>query len=208
VPRIRSDFNAEAPENPAAGATVPSPHAGLEDAALVAAARTDPRAFTTLYERYADRVHRYCYLKLGSREAAEDATSQVFLEALDDLGRYRGGYFAGWLFRIAQHTVTDTYRRRPSLPLVAAQQIVDPEPMPEQRAIAQGEIHALRAALQTLPTDQRAVLELQLADLSTQEIAQALDRSANAVRIIRYRAFQRLRTLLEPPHAAQQGGRS
>ena len=59
----------------------------------------------------------------------------------------------------------------------------------------------LGAALQTLPADQRAVLELQLADLSPQEIAAALGRSPNAVRILRFRAFQRLRPLLADPAA-------
>jgi RNA polymerase sigma-70 factor (ECF subfamily) len=165
---------------------------------LAAAARANPQVYTLLYERYVDRVHRYCYLKLGNREAAEDATSQVFLEALDGLDRYRGGFFAGWLFRIAQHTVTDSFReRRPALPLDAADRIMDPTPMPEQAAISRSEIDALRLALQRLPADQRAVMELQLADLTTQEIANALGRSANAVRIIRYRAFRQLRSLLD-----------
>lgn len=210
MPRIRSAFNAEAPGKSAVGAAASPPNAELDDAVLAASARKDPRAFSLLYERYADRIHRYCYLKLGEREAAEDATSQVFLEALDDLSRYRGGYFAGWLFRIAQHTITDVHRRRASLPLTAAQQIVDPAPMPEQLAVSRGEIESLRVALQTLPADQRAVLELQIADLSTREIAEALGRSVNAVRIIRYRAFQRLRAALDPTRGTvpEQGGQS
>jgi RNA polymerase sigma-70 factor (ECF subfamily) len=191
VPWIRGHPVVEASAYPA------RPDAETDDAALALAARANPQAYTLLYERYVDRIHRYCYLKLGSRDAAEDATSQVFLEALDGLARYRGGYFAGWLFRIAQHTVTDIYRqRRAALPLDAADQVADPAPQPEHAAIARGELDALRLALQALPADQRAVMELQLADLSTQEIAAALGRSTNAIRIIRHRAFQRLRTTL------------
>jgi RNA polymerase sigma-70 factor (ECF subfamily) len=170
-----------------------------DDVALARAAQVNPAAFVLLYERYVDRVHRYCYLKLGSREAAEDATSQVFLEALAGIGGYRGGYFAGWLFRIAQHTVTDFYRtRRPSLPIDAAEAVRDPAILPEQAAVVDSELEQLRAALATLPDDQRAVLDLQLADLTTAEIAEILGRSPNAVRIARYRALQRLRTILQP----------
>src|SRR4051812_45494568 len=74
--------------------------APLDDAALVAATLLDRQAFKFLYERHANRVYRYCYLKLGSPEAAEDALSEVFLKALANLGSYRGrGVFAGWLFR-------------------------------------------------------------------------------------------------------------
>lgn len=64
-----------------------------DDAVLVAAARVQPEAFTFLYDRYATQVYRYCYLKLGEREAAEDALSEVFLKALTDLEQYRGGAF-------------------------------------------------------------------------------------------------------------------
>jgi RNA polymerase sigma-70 factor, ECF subfamily len=200
VPRYRAPSMAMATSVPVV------PDAGADDATLVAAARVDPAAYAFVYERYVERIHRYCYLKLGSRDAAEDATSQVFLEALDDLDRYRGGFFAGWLFRIAQHTVTDVHRQRTALSLDAAIQIRDPRRMPDQTAITNTELDTLRRALEGLPADQRAVMELQLADLSTREIAAALDRSANAVRIIRYRAFQRLRASMGAP--ALEGGQS
>jgi len=59
-----------------------------EDAVLAAAAASDPRAFAPLYERYLDAVYRYCYRRLGSREAAEDATSQVFYRAIAGLAGF------------------------------------------------------------------------------------------------------------------------
>lgn len=65
-----------------------------DDAALVADARSQPEKFAVLYERYLNQVYRYCYLRLGSREAAQDATSETFLKALAGIGRYRGGSFA------------------------------------------------------------------------------------------------------------------
>src|SRR6187401_1002254 len=85
------------------------PDADLDDATLVAAARANRQAFRPLYERNVDTIYRYCLLKLGSREAAEDATSEVFLRAVARLETYHGGPFAGWLFRIAQHVVADFY---------------------------------------------------------------------------------------------------
>lgn len=94
--------------------------------------------------------------------------------------------------------MTDFYRKRhPNLPIDAAAEIRDPAILPEQRAIAGSELDQLRTALATLPDDQRAVLDLQLADLTTAEIAEFLGRSPNAVRIARYRALQRLRTILQ-----------
>jgi RNA polymerase sigma-70 factor (ECF subfamily) len=87
-------------------------YAGMDDAVLVAAARANPQAFTLLYRRYLQPVHRYCYLRLGSQEAAEDATSEVFLKAMSSLEQYRGGAFGGWLLRIARNVVADHYRAK------------------------------------------------------------------------------------------------
>src|SRR5438093_10757461 len=57
--------------------------ADADDAALVAAAVAgNGQAFTLLYRRYLQPIHRYCSLRLGSREAAEDASGGGFLKAL------------------------------------------------------------------------------------------------------------------------------
>jgi RNA polymerase sigma-70 factor (ECF subfamily) len=191
--------------------------AALDEAALVAAARADRQAFRPLYERHVAQIYRYCYLQLGSREAAEDATSDVFLKALAGLDGYRGGPFAGWLFRIAQHTVIDVIRQRrrvqPALPLEAASELMDPDERPDQIAIQAADQQALLAALQALPSDQRTLVELQLVGLTTPEIAAALGRSQGAVRMLRLRAFQQLRPILEaaeragnPARQPRQGG--
>jgi RNA polymerase sigma-70 factor (ECF subfamily) len=194
VPRLRA-------ERPTQAATpVATLDPAVEDAALVAAARADRQAFRLLYERYFPRVYAYCYLRLGSREAAEDAAADVFLKALGGLEGYRGGVFAGWLFRIAQHVVADLRKRQrrapPSLAFDLAGELPDPGRRPDDAAVAASELDQLRAALRTLPDDQRAVLELQLADLSPQEIAATLGRSLNAVRLLRYRAYRQIRPLL------------
>jgi RNA polymerase sigma factor (sigma-70 family) len=166
-----------------------------QEAALVAQARDDPQAFAPLYARYLDPVYRYCYRRLGGREAAEDATSIVFAKALTALPRYRDGSFGGWLFAIAHNVVTDTYRRRrPEAPLVAAGDPVDRDPTPEEAALAADARQTVDTLLSSLPTDQRRVLELRLAGLTGAEIADALGRSVAAIKMLQLRAMTRLRT--------------
>jgi RNA polymerase sigma-70 factor, ECF subfamily len=169
------------------------------DASLITAARTDPQTFLQLYERYVDRVYQYCYARLGSREAAEDATSDVFTKALAALGRYQDVLFAAWLFRIAHNVVVDHYRRRPAAPLDAAWACPDPARGPEEVAVAAADGAALQAALARLPLDQRAVVEMPYAGWSTDEIAAQLGRSPAAVKQLRFRAMKGLRALLTPP---------
>ncbi len=175
---------------------------GLElsptDAELVAHAKRDRRSFGPLYDRYADAVFRFCYRRLGSREAAEDATAQVFTQALAALPRYReGGVFAAWLFSIAGNVVTDAHRRRRvHQPLDAAPDPVDGDPTPEEMAIAGEERTAIMTLLANLPAEQRRAMELRLAGLTGAEVAKTMGKSHRAVKMLQFRAIAKLRVLM------------
>lgn len=186
----------------------PAPPAGAEgladgsvaEAAQIALARRDPRAFAPLYQRYVDPIHRYCYRRLGSREAAEDATSLVFERALTALPGFRGGIFRAWLFAIAHNVITDSYRstRFPE-PLATAAEVADPGPQPEALALLADERRLLLAALPLLPADQRRVVELRLGGLPSTEVATILGRTPESVRTLQLRAVRRLRAILAIP---------
>ena len=165
------------------------------EAVLVAQARRDPQAFAALYDRYFDAVYRYCSHRLGSPEAAEDATSQVFLQVLTALPRYQeGGAFRSWLFTIAHNVVINRSRaHRPSESLEAASEHADPAPTPEEIAMAADEQQSLTAVIAMLPADQRRAVELRLAGLTGPEIARVLGRSHAAVKMLQLRAVDRLR---------------
>ena len=167
------------------------------DAELVAMAQRDRRAFALLYARYLDPIHRYCYRRLGSREAAEDATSLVFAKALSALPHYRDTSFRGWLFTIAHHVIIDRYRdTHPEQSLEDATEVLDDALSPEELAIAADERRSVRALLARLPEHQRRVVELRLAGLTGAEIARILGRSPANVDVTQYRAVTRLRVLL------------
>ena len=170
---------------------------GADDAALVARARADRREFAALYRRYADSVYRFCYRRLGSHEAAEDATSQVFTRAFVAFPRFRDGSFRAWLFTIAHRAVADHYRaERPTAPLATASDRADAAASPEEAACAAETGRVIRTLLARLPPDQRRTLELRLAGLTDAEIARVLGRSHGAVRTSQYRALLRLRAIL------------
>ena len=85
------------------------------DAALAARALHDAEAFTTLYRAYAMDIYRYCYRRLCNREAAEDATSQIFINAYTGLHRLGNKPFRPWLFTIARNVVVDVHRKSTSV---------------------------------------------------------------------------------------------
>lgn len=171
-----------------------------EEGDLVDLALHDRRAFAPLYARYLDPVHRYCHGRLGTREAAEDATSLVFAKALAALPLYRGGSFRAWLFAIAHRVVIDEYRAtRLTAPLADIEGWADPAPTPKEVALAGEERRSVRRMLATLPPEQRQLIELRLVGLNGREIAQILGRSHAWVRTNQARSLARLRSLAEDP---------
>lgn len=167
------------------------------DEALSRRANVDPEAFAELYRRYLPRVYVYCHSRLGAREAAEDATSQVFLNAYAALPRFRADNLRAWLFTIAHHVVTDVHRQRGApLPFDRAENATDTAPGPEQQTLAGDASAELRRAIQQLPPDQQRVIELRLAGLTGPEIRTVLGKSRPWVDTTQHRAVQRLRRLM------------
>ena len=168
-----------------------------DETAIIERARRDPQSFAPLYRHYVGPVYRYCYRRLGTKEPAEDATSQTFMQAIRGLDGFDHGSFRSWLFSIAYRVVVDIYRkRRPDTTLENVADPSDPAPNPEETALAREDGRRIRSLLASLTDDQRQVLELRLAGLTSQDIAGALDRSVGSVRLLQHRAIQRLRNVL------------
>lgn len=177
-----------------------------DDTDVVARAQRDRQEFALLYRQYLPHVYRYCYRRLGSREAAEDATSQIFAQALAALPHFqdRGGSFRAWLFTIAHNVVTDERRRmRPAVSLDVAEAVAAPALAPDEFVIRAEEQHTIASLLRQLPPPQRQVLELRMAGLNAVEIAAVLGRSHGAIRKLQYRTLVRLRDMLGVTDAKQ-----
>ena len=69
-------------------------------------------------------------------------------------------------------------------------------PAPDDVALANAEMSLVFDLLPRLTTGQREVIELRLAGLAPQEIAQALGKGRPAIDMAHHRAVERLRSLL------------
>jgi RNA polymerase sigma-70 factor (ECF subfamily) len=175
----------------------------------VARSQADPAAFADLYRRYVDPIYRYCFRALGTKEAAEDATSLVFAKALAALPTYRadGSSFRAWLFAIAHNAVADDVRgRRPTEGLEEVMAIEDVAPSPEERFVREEADRSVRALLAQLPPEQARVVELRLAGLTGPEVARALGRNPNTVKVAQHRAYTRLRAMIKGQSGREEVG--
>lgn len=181
----------------------------ITDAELVRAAVLDLADFEPLYRRYAERVYRYCIRRLDDRERAADATSSIFIKAMQSIDTCNPESFRSWLFSIAHNLTIDVYRTSSShVPLDEAFGLVSSEMSPEDAALLGETRFEVTELLQHLTPDQRQVVELRLAGLDGYEIAQALGRSRASVDTAQFRAVARLRTVLgvDPAEARKDLG--
>jgi RNA polymerase sigma-70 factor (ECF subfamily) len=165
------------------------------------AIRGDADAFAKLYDSYIDRLYRFIYFRVGNEQMAEDLSSQVFLKAWENLGRYemRGLSFGAWLFRIARNLVIDHYRtKKDHASLEEDGSHSDPALMVDGSMDAKFEAEWLRSAMKQLTDDQRTVLTLKFIEgLDTAEIAEIMGKRQGAVRALQLRGLQALAEILE-----------
>lgn len=168
-----------------------------DQAPRVQRARLDREDFALLYRQYLPDIYRYCYRRLRRQEAAEDATSQIFAQALAALPRFESGSFRAWLFTIAHHVVIDEVRRtRPAASLEVAASLVDPAPTVEDVVLREEAGQTIAGLMSQLTPAQQQVLELRLAGLTAVEIAAVMGRSHGTIRNLQHRTLVRLRELL------------
>ncbi len=166
--------------------------------------RGDKLAVEVLIKRYQDYVYRLCYLVMRTEQDAEDMAQETFVRAFRALPRFEireGTSFEAWLYRIAVNCCRSRMRRRwyqvlpwpdPPPPLRS-----EPEKNPDRQMMQLEARDAMLAAINTLGEKHRLVVILRYyADLSNEEIAQALKIPSGTVRSRLFTARQRLRALL------------
>jgi len=167
------------------------------------AGRGDGEAFGEVYRRFSPRVFGLCLHLLGSREDAEDATSEVFLRVRAALNGYdRSVPFGAWASSIATNHCLDRLRRRSrEIRLFDAEPIDDAAtaagPSPLEELMAEEERGTLLRALAALPDRYRVPIALRYhAELTYAEIADRLGLTREAVAVNLFRAKQKLRRAL------------
>jgi RNA polymerase sigma-70 factor (ECF subfamily) len=166
--------------------------------------RGDKLAIEVLIKRYQDYVYRLCYLVMRNEQDAEDMAQETFIRAFRALPRFEireGASFEAWLYRISVNCCRSRMRRRwyqvlpwpdPPPPLHS-----EPEKHPDRQMMQLEARDAMLAAVNTLGEKHRLVVILRYyADLSNEEIAQALNIPSGTVRSRLFTARQRLRALL------------
>lgn len=163
----------------------------------------DEQAFSVLYDRYAEKMHRYFYRMLWQeKQRAEDFTQELFLKIVNKPHLYNPERtFSTWLFQVAANMVKNEYRRCSRQPEMTADLPLD---LPldtssifecSDRKFFKKE---LNAALTRLSAEHRQCFVLRyLEEKSIKEISEILDCPEGTVKSRLYYALKKLAKSLE-----------
>ncbi|WP_231618473.1 RNA polymerase sigma factor [Nonomuraea sp. SBT364] len=163
-----------------------------------------PERFGALFDRHHEAIHRYVHLRLGA-SAADDIAAETFLRAFRSRARYdlcRPDARA-WLYGIASNLVAghqraEARRYRALARSAEVTDVVSHDEHVTQRVSAAVMRPRLTAGLAALPPRDRTVLLLAVcAELSYDEIAEALGIPRGTVGSRLNRARRKLRSFID-----------
>lgn len=143
----------------------------------------DEAALDTLYERYAGVVHAIALRIIGQPADAEDVVVDSFWQVWQQSENYDAsrGQVRSWIVTIARSRALDRLRVLRRSPLADAEEVkvagreVAGDDNPEQAAWLSQKSSIVRAAMASLPREQRQALELAYyLGLSQSEVAERL----------------------------------
>ena len=156
------------------------------------------KSFSRIYDKYIDKIYRFVFLKVDSRETAEDLTAEAFSKTWVSFKKKDQEIenIQAFLYKTARNLVIDHYRQKGKFLVVSANNptIVDPRQDLEEKAIINSDVEYVRQALANLNEDyQNAIIWYYLDDLSASEVSQLLGRTKEATRVLIHRALNALK---------------
>jgi RNA polymerase sigma-70 factor, ECF subfamily len=157
--------------------------------AVARAKEGDDAALRFLYLRYSHNIYGYVRSIVRDDHEAEDVTQHVFAKLMTSLVKYddRGTPFFAWLLRLARNVAIDHLRANRVTPV---EEVVSPD---TQSSHDIDQTLIVRAALATLPEDQREVVILRhMVGLSPGEIADRMGRTEGSIHGLHHRGRRAL----------------
>ncbi|MHA1220192.1 MAG: RNA polymerase sigma factor [Candidatus Heimdallarchaeota archaeon] len=164
----------------------------------------DKEAFGELYDFHAPRLFRFLRLKTNSQTLAEDLSSESFLriwEYLQKDDKEVEESFQALLYKIARNLVADFYKKKSSQEILLDydnfREFFEDKPAKDEIA-SKEEAEYIHKALVNLKEEYQNVLIWHYIDgLSGVEIAEIMNKSEGAVRVLTHRALKSLKKELQ-----------
>jgi RNA polymerase sigma-70 factor, ECF subfamily len=162
-------------------------------------------AFGELVRRYQSRLFNTLLHVVGSREEAEDVSQEAFVQAFVKLDSFKGrSAFYTWIYRIAFNvSISRRRRKRAEISMDLQRERTGEEPedtgdSPDEQLLRAEQVRQVRAAINELNEEHRAVLVLrEMEGCDYETIAEILEMPLGTVRSRLHRARLQLREQLK-----------
>lgn len=174
-----------------------------EEHLIIEAAKADPNQFAPLYDKYYKQIFGYLYQRMEDKDTAFDLTSQVFLKALTNIGRYefKGVPFASWLYRIAHSELMQLFREQKNKRCINAD-IGDLRFICEeaQEFYLEEYIPLLKKVISELDPEDCQMVELRFFERRAfKEIGEIMNITENNAKVRMYRILEKLKKAITSP---------
>jgi RNA polymerase sigma-70 factor (ECF subfamily) len=156
-------------------------------------------AFGELYDATFDLIYKFFAFRVHDPEDANDLTSQVYLEAWQNLSRFdTKRSFSAWIFGFAKFRLIDYYRaHRITASLDAVTNKASTTDLQAETA-SNLENQRIKAGLNQLAEPYQTVIQLKyLQELEYSEMAKILGKTESHLRVLVKRGLDRLRLIIE-----------
>ncbi len=167
----------------------------------------DQARFTQLFEQHRDGVHAFLLARTSDAEVARDLLQETFLRLwrrIDEVVELGEGRQRGWVYTVARNLVIDRYRteasRRDAVTQVGNEvaRLAGAQVDTVDRLADRDDLDHLETEIARLPDDQRVILTMvAVAEMTSQQVGEALDLPPGTVRYKLYQARARLADSME-----------
>lgn len=135
--------------------------------------------------------------ELGDKVEADDVAQDVLLAVHRSFDGFQGktpGEFLSWVFRIAENRLKDIAAHHGALKRKLPEPRSFTQTTPSERVSRAEQLGRVAGAIERLSEDYRRVIQLvRFEERSAEDAGKVMERSANAVRILYFRAIRALR---------------
>jgi RNA polymerase sigma-70 factor (ECF subfamily) len=168
--------------------------------------RKKKKEFEKIYEQNVDKIFRFAYLKVSSKDEAEDITSVVFTrfwEKIEKQEKHEDKEIKNpkaFLYTIARNMIIDHYRERKEEKAVDIEKVTvkDERINIEEEASVKHDIEQIKKALDNINEDyQDVIIWYYINELTIPEIAELLNKPEANIRVLIHRAIESLKKQLK-----------
>jgi RNA polymerase sigma-70 factor (ECF subfamily) len=168
--------------------------------------RKKKKEFEKIYEQNVDKIFRFAYLKVSSKDEAEDITSVVFTrfwEKIEKQEKHEDKEIKNpkaFLYTIARNMIIDHYRGRREEKDVDIEKVTikDERINIEEEASVKHDIEQIKKAIDNINEDyQDVIIWYYINELTIPEIAELLNKPEANIRVLIHRAIESLKKQLK-----------